>query len=73
MSDVVDLLKFAHENKPVDFQAAFQNVMKDKIGNALAAKKEVIAQNMMNGSEEEDEVDIDFDLNDESEFDSEEE
>jgi len=49
------------------------NVMKDKIGNALAAKKEVIAQNMMNNSEEEDEVDIDFDLNDESEFDSEEE
>jgi len=73
MSDVVDLLKFAHENKPVDFQAAFQNVMKDKIGNALAAKKEVIAQNMMNNSEEEDEVDDDLDLNDELEFDSEEE
>jgi len=73
MSDVVDLLKFAHENKPVDFQAAFQNVMKDKIGNALAAKKEVIAQNMMNNSEEEDEVDDDLDLDDELEFDSEEE
>jgi len=73
MSDVVDLLKFAHENKPVDFQAAFQNVMKDKIGNALAAKKEVIAQNMMNNSEEEDEVDDDLDLDDELVFDSEEE
>lgn len=73
MSDVVDLLKFAHENKPADFQVAFQDVMKDKISNALAAKKEVIAQNMMNGSEEEDEVDDDLDLDDESEFDSEEE
>jgi len=73
MSDVVDLLKFAHENKPVDFQAAFQNVMKDKIGNALAAKKEAIAQNMMNNSEEEDEVDDDLDLDDELVFDSEEE
>lgn len=73
MSDVVDLLKFAHENKPVDFQSAFQDVMKDKIGKALAAKKEVIAQNMVNDSEEEDEVDDDLDLDDESEFDNEEE
>jgi len=72
--DVVDLLKFAHENKPGDFQSAFQDVMQDKISAALDAKKEVIAQQMMNGAEEEeDDEDLDLDLDDEPEFDSEEE
>ena len=72
--DVVDLLKFAHENKPNDFQSAFQGVMQDKISAALDAKKEVIAQQMMNGAEEEEEIDIDDEvLDDESEFDSAEE
>lgn len=72
--DVVDLLKAAHENKPNDFQAAFQGVMQDKISAALDAKKEVIAQQMMNGAEEEEgDEDLDLDLDDEPEFDSEEE
>ena len=72
--DVVDLLKAAHENKPNDFQAAFQGVMQNKISAALDAKKEVIAQQMMNGAEEEeDDEDLDLDLDDEPEFDSEEE
>ena len=75
--DVVDLLKFAHENKPNDFQSAFQGVMQDKISAALDAKKEVIAQQMMNGAEEEEDIDIeiddDLDLDDEPEVDSAEE
>jgi hypothetical protein len=72
--DVIDLLKAAHENKPNDFQNAFQGVMQDKISAALDAKKEVIAQQMMNGAEEEEEIDDeDFDLDDEPEFDSAEE
>ena len=70
--DVVDLLKAAHENKPNDFQAAFQGVMQDKISAALDAKKEVIAQQMMNGAEE-GEGNEDLDLDDEPEFDSKEE
>ena len=72
--NVVDLLKFAHENKPSDFQSAFQGVMQDKISAALDAKREDIAQQMMNGAEEEEEIDdADFDLDDEPEFDSAEE
>lgn len=74
--DVVDLLKFAHENKPNDFQSAFQGVMQDKISAALDAKKEVIAQQMMNGAEEEEDIDMDLDdidLDDEPEVDSAEE
>lgn len=72
--DVVDLLKAAHENKPNDFQTAFQGVMQDKISAALDAKKEVIAQQMMNGAEEEEgDEDLDLDLDDEPEVDSAEE
>lgn len=74
--DVVDLLKAAHENKPNDFQSAFQGVMQNKISAALDAKKEVIAQQMMNGTEEEEDIDIevdDEDLDDEPEVDSAEE
>ena len=74
--DVVDILKFAHENKPNDFQSAFQGVMQDKISAALDAKKEVIAQQMMNGAEEEEDIDIEIDdevLDDEPEVDSAEE
>jgi len=72
--DVVDLLKFAHENKPNDFQSAFQGVMQDKISAALDAKKEVIAQQMMNGAEEEEDIEIDDEvLDDEPEVDSAEE
>jgi len=74
--DVVDLLKFAHENKPNDFQSAFQGVMQDKISAALDAKKEVIAQQMMNGAAEEEDIDIEIDdevLDDEPEVDSAEE
>lgn len=72
--DVVDLLKAAHENRPNDFQTAFQGVMQDKISAALDAKKEVIAQQMMNGAEEEEgDEDLDLDLDDEPEVDSEEE
>jgi len=69
---VVDLLKHAHENEPNDFKDAFQSVMQDKLGAAIDARREVIAQQMMNGAEEED-LDLDVDLDDEPEIDSAEE
>lgn len=60
---VVDLLKYAHENQPSDFKNAFQDIMQDKLGAAIDARREVIAQQMMNGAEEED-FDLDVDLDD---------
>ena len=42
---------------------AFQSVMQDKLGAAIDARREVIAQQMMNGAEEED-FDLDVDLDD---------
>ena len=69
---VVDLLKHAHENQPNDFQTAFQDIMQDKISAAIDAKREDIAQQMMNGTEEE-ALDLDVDLDDEPESHSAEE
>ena len=43
--------------------------MQDKLGDAIDARREVIAQQMMNGAEEED-FDLDVDLDDEPEIDS---
>ena len=54
---VLDLLKFSNENKPQDFKAAFNDVMRDKISAAIDARKEIVADQMFNGaSEEEKEV-----------------
>ena len=66
---VLDLLKHAHENQPSDFKNAFQDIMQDKLGAAIDARREIIAQQMMNGAEEED-LDLDVDLDDEPEIDS---
>lgn len=71
--DVVDLLKFAHENKPNDFRSAFQDVLQDKISAALDAKREDIAQQMMNSAEEEGDVDLDDETLDDEPIDSAEE
>ena len=57
--DVVDLLKYAHENRPANFETTFKDVMRNKINAALDAKREVISHQMMNGSEDDDsEIDI---------------
>lgn len=71
--DVVDLLKFAHENKPNDFRSAFQDVLQDKISAALDAKREDIAQQMMNSAEEEGDVELDDETLDDEPIDSAEE
>ena len=65
---IVDLLKHAHENQPNDFQTAFQDIMQDKISAAIDAKREGIAQQMMNGAEEDD-FDLNVDLDDEPDVD----
>ena len=62
MSDhnITDLLKSAHENQPANFKSAFQDLMQDKITNAIDAKRDVIAQEMMNGPSNEEDLDLDF-------------
>lgn len=72
--NIADLLKFAHEGKPNDFSQAFDAVAKDRIGLAIDARREEIANQMMNGVEEEEIEEFDTeDLAADNEVESEEE
>ena len=53
---VTDLLGFAHEQKPMDFENAFKSVMADKLVAAIDAKKVEIASSLYASQEVEDDV-----------------
>jgi tRNA A37 threonylcarbamoyladenosine modification protein TsaB len=55
---VTDLLSFAHEQKPLDFETAFKSVMADKMVAAIDAKKLEVASSLYSSAEktEEDET-----------------
>lgn len=58
---VNDLLKHSFEQKPIDFEHAFNSIMVDKLAAAIDDKKLSIAQRMFGGSEEEEfEAEADF-------------
>lgn len=49
MADVIDLLKFADETKPVEFADSFNQLMGQKVLDALSAAKQGIASSVFNG------------------------
>lgn len=69
MSDynVMDLIKLSAEQKPIDFEQAFNDILVDRMQAAVADQKIEVAQKMFNpqyeedasGSEETDEADSD--------------
>jgi hypothetical protein len=56
MDDVTvqDLISLSYEQKPIDFQNAFNALMSDKITSVIDDKKIEVAQSMFGGQEEED-------------------
>lgn len=52
---VTDLLSFAYDQKPIDFENAFKSVMADKMVAAIDAKKLEIASSLYSSTEETDE------------------
>ena len=66
---VTDLLGFAHEQKPMDFENAFKSVMADKLVAAIDAKKLEIASSLYVSQEvETDEVEDDVEAETEEEL-----
>lgn len=59
MADVIDLLKFADETKPVDFNDAFSQLMGQKVLDALSVAKQNIASSVFNGADELETSDVD--------------
>lgn len=85
---VSDLISLAYDQKPVDFQSTFDQLVKDRLADAIADRKLEIAKTVFNGPDDpndddddnsgvEDELDLgddeeDYDFDDEI-FDQEEE
>ena len=53
MAKPIDLLKFADENKPVDFADTFNQLMGQKVLDILDVAKQGIASSVFNGVAEE--------------------
>lgn len=49
---VTDLLSFAHQQKPIDFENTFKTIMADKMMAAIDAKKVEIASSLYSSAEE---------------------
>lgn len=59
--EVFDLVKYANENQPIDFAASLDKLLSQRAVDALAAKKQEVAQRMFNGPADETEDDEDYD------------
>lgn len=53
--DISDLIAATIEEKPIDFETAFNDMLIDKIRDAVEVKRIEVAQNMFNNSSVEDE------------------
>ena len=55
---VNDLLRHSFEQKPIDFENAFNSIMVDRLAAAIDDKKLSIAQRMFGGEQEDYEEDV---------------
>lgn len=51
MADILDLIKYANEGKPVDFSAAYSEIIGQKTVDAIDQIKQNIAMTMFNEPE----------------------
>ena len=67
---VADLINFSSNQKPIDFQDAFNSILQNKVASAIENRKAEVAQRMFNtwsveeDQESEDEIDDDSDEED---------
>jgi|APGre2960657404_1045060.scaffolds.fasta_scaffold23370_2 hypothetical protein len=59
--EVFDLVKYANENQPIDFAASLDKLLSQRAVDALAAKKQEVAQRMFNDPADETEDDEEYD------------
>ena len=69
---VNDLVSLAYDQKPVDFQQAFDTLVKDRLADAIADKKTEISQSVFSAPNDfNDDDDDSAEVEDEFEFDDE--
>lgn len=54
MPDVSDLVYYAAQQQPIDFESTFKDIMLNRLADAIDAKKVEVAQIMFNNTEVED-------------------
>lgn len=69
---VMDLINFAHEQKPIDFEQAFGSLIGDKLTDAINNKKLELASSLVNNNDEEEYDDEEYEADDSIVDDSEE-
>ena len=50
--DMFDLINFADEQKPIDFENAFNDLMSSKIASAVSARKDQLARGIFSNQVE---------------------
>jgi hypothetical protein len=69
---VQDLISLSYEQKPIEFQQAFNDLLSDRIASAVSARKVEIASSLYSGEtdeydDEEEETVTDTDITDQEE------
>ena len=57
--EIIDLIKYANENQPVNFASSLDNILSQKTLEALAAKRQEFASTLFKDPEDEEEYDDD--------------
>jgi hypothetical protein len=56
---IEDIIKASFESNPIEVQNAFNNTIKDKMMNAIAARREELSMSMYGSDDDESDVDAD--------------
>jgi hypothetical protein len=61
--EIFDLVKYANENQPIDFAASLDKLLSQRAIDAIATKKQEVAQRMFNDPTDETEDGEEYDEN----------
>ena len=60
---IQDLIRYSYDQKPIEFETTFKDLMNDRIAKAIEDRKLELAQSMVTDSEE-----SGYDIDDEEDF-----
>jgi hypothetical protein len=64
---IVDLINFSSNQKPLEFESSFKEILQNKVADAIDNKKSEIASIMFNAPEENNEEELETDSEEETE------
>lgn len=64
---IVDLINFSSNQKPLEFESSFKEILQNKVADAIENKKLEIASRMFNAPEENNDEELETDSEEETE------